>query len=415
MSLIDIDHEHFSRTSKLMGLPLLLAVGGVATLYIDSGDLSGNALNLVSLLRFAVLLLAAPIYTIFVPIVSFIAVCLLREATPEMIDNTLRIVRIVGYGWVGVKLLLYIKENAEHRASEAEQECLESKREVQEAEQEKRNKHYFEAQRASTKRENRNIIAAMVELVKIAGSQAREMRRVARVMQGGNIMSTCDEPPEELVLSGTLQILGVISQAYGAVPDEIARLYHGIQGRLDQTSLLAVHDCAARLEIERSGSIIRVPAIVLLLAVYDQTQGTTLSALAASTYCSLVRAASDFCSKSVAVKVVANSYTALLSPYMLDSRVDRDAASSHSSSSRSGTANQQQSEMVGSLEILGLRSDATQDDIRSAYRDLAKVWHPDRFSEKDTRLRKKAEEKFREIQRAYEFIKKHSATSSSSL
>ena len=51
--------------------------------------------------------------------------------------------------------------------------------------------------------------------------------------------------------------------------------------------------------------------------------------------------------------------------------------------------------------ILGLKPGASQDEVKQAYRDLVRVWHPDRFSH-DTRLQKKAQEKMGEINRAYE-------------
>jgi hypothetical protein len=60
---------------------------------------------------------------------------------------------------------------------------------------------------------------------------------------------------------------------------------------------------------------------------------------------------------------------------------------------------------------LGLENGATKEEIKQAHRDLAKVWHPDRFSEKDERLRKKAEEKFRQIREAYAYLNSHVATS----
>jgi hypothetical protein len=53
------------------------------------------------------------------------------------------------------------------------------------------------------------------------------------------------------------------------------------------------------------------------------------------------------------------------------------------------------------LAILGLSRGATADEIKQAFRDLAQVWHPDRFGH-DARLRAKAEEKFKEINAAYQ-------------
>ena len=56
------------------------------------------------------------------------------------------------------------------------------------------------------------------------------------------------------------------------------------------------------------------------------------------------------------------------------------------------------------IEILGLKSGASQEEVNQAYRDLANVWHPDRFAN-NLRLQKKAEEKLKEINAAYEYIR----------
>ena len=54
--------------------------------------------------------------------------------------------------------------------------------------------------------------------------------------------------------------------------------------------------------------------------------------------------------------------------------------------------------------MLGLKPGASQEELTQAYRDLANVWHPDRFVG-NPRLQKKAEEKIKEINAAYEYIK----------
>lgn len=43
---------------------------------------------------------------------------------------------------------------------------------------------------------------------------------------------------------------------------------------------------------------------------------------------------------------------------------------------------------------------ASMEEVRQGYKDLVRVWHPDRFAD-DPRLRKKAEEKLKEINGAY--------------
>jgi len=57
-------------------------------------------------------------------------------------------------------------------------------------------------------------------------------------------------------------------------------------------------------------------------------------------------------------------------------------------------------------QILEIEPGASQDEVKQAYKDLAKVWHPDRFAD-DPRLQKKAEEKLKQINAAYEFLKSY--------
>lgn len=51
-------------------------------------------------------------------------------------------------------------------------------------------------------------------------------------------------------------------------------------------------------------------------------------------------------------------------------------------------------------KLLGVAPGASGQELKEAYRDLAKVWHPDRFSH-DPRLQQKAQEKLKEINEAY--------------
>jgi len=54
-------------------------------------------------------------------------------------------------------------------------------------------------------------------------------------------------------------------------------------------------------------------------------------------------------------------------------------------------------------KILELEQGASQPEIKRAYRDLAMVWHPDRFS--NPRMQQKAEARLKQINAAYEFLK----------
>ena len=58
------------------------------------------------------------------------------------------------------------------------------------------------------------------------------------------------------------------------------------------------------------------------------------------------------------------------------------------------------SDYQADCRLLEVEPGASTEDIRQAYRDQTKVWHPDRFSN-DTRLQQKAEERIRQINSAY--------------
>ena len=54
-------------------------------------------------------------------------------------------------------------------------------------------------------------------------------------------------------------------------------------------------------------------------------------------------------------------------------------------------------------ELLGVKPGVSSSELKAAHRDLAKVWHPDRFLH-DPRLQEKAQEKLKEINEAYELL-----------
>ena len=53
--------------------------------------------------------------------------------------------------------------------------------------------------------------------------------------------------------------------------------------------------------------------------------------------------------------------------------------------------------------LLGVAPNASAQELKAAYRDLAKVWHPDRFSH-DPRLQQKAQEKLKAVNEAYDLL-----------
>lgn len=63
------------------------------------------------------------------------------------------------------------------------------------------------------------------------------------------------------------------------------------------------------------------------------------------------------------------------------------------------------------LRLLGLPPGASPDEIRTAWRDLARVWHPDRFAG-DERLRLKAGENLSRINQAHEALQDYDPSAS---
>lgn len=57
-------------------------------------------------------------------------------------------------------------------------------------------------------------------------------------------------------------------------------------------------------------------------------------------------------------------------------------------------------------KILEIQKSASDDDVKKAYRKMAKKYHPDRVVTEDEAIKKGAEEKFKQVQKAYETIQK---------
>ena len=55
--------------------------------------------------------------------------------------------------------------------------------------------------------------------------------------------------------------------------------------------------------------------------------------------------------------------------------------------------------------VLGLSKDASQEEIKKAYRNKAREYHPDKHSQSSESVRVEAEKKFKEINEAYDKLK----------
>lgn len=64
--------------------------------------------------------------------------------------------------------------------------------------------------------------------------------------------------------------------------------------------------------------------------------------------------------------------------------------------------------MKNPYEVLGIREGASEDEIKKAYRELVKKYHPDQYQ--DNPLSKLAEEKLREVNEAYDYLMKNASS-----
>lgn len=65
--------------------------------------------------------------------------------------------------------------------------------------------------------------------------------------------------------------------------------------------------------------------------------------------------------------------------------------------------------MNNPYEVLGVKQGASEEEIKKAYREQVKKYHPDQYG--DNPLKDLAEEKMRELNEAYDFLMKNSTTS----
>jgi DnaJ like chaperone protein len=55
-------------------------------------------------------------------------------------------------------------------------------------------------------------------------------------------------------------------------------------------------------------------------------------------------------------------------------------------------------------KILEIQKTATDDEVKKAYRTMAKKYHPDKVITENEAIKRGAEEKFKQVQKAYEQI-----------
>ena len=89
----------------------------------------------------------------------------------------------------------------------------------------------------------------------------------------------------------------------------------------------------------------------------------------------------------------------------LSSHDFNSSASRHTRNARANQSAQSSTSSAQPYRVLGISPDATDDEVKRAYRRLAMKYHPDKVNTLGEDMRRNAEEQFRAINEAYEKIK----------
>ncbi|MGO9323520.1 MAG: J domain-containing protein [Terracidiphilus sp.] len=155
-------------------------------------------------------------------------------------------------------------------------------------------------------------------------------------------------------------------------------------------------------------SEITVPVSVKNLAKFDQQNSATYGKDAASAFLNLATLVYSYRDSQFveANTYVMNAYAQLLSPFLSSSSANDPIVGEVGTESAEGA--NACAECAAAYQALGLERGASREDIQAAYRDFAKMYHPDRFPESDQRLRVRAEAEFNKLQQAHNHIIEHS-------
>jgi hypothetical protein len=146
------------------------------------------------------------------------------------------------------------------------------------------------------------------------------------------------------------------------------------------------------------------------LRPYDQINGTNLAHKAAASYWFLVKSAVRCCAQSLPTGRIEVAYLERLKPFLTVNGTSDE--SSYDANNGSSTANYNGCclKCVNSYATLRLAPGASKDEMNTARKNFAQIYHPDRFADKHERLRQTAEDELKKINEAYAHIIEHSGT-----
>jgi hypothetical protein len=265
-------------------------------------------------------------------------------------------------------------------------------------------------ERWSSVAEYKEVTTKFAALVASCAEPWSELMRITRAYQGNEFSA------REFIVTAKYDVLQILHAFWaangGAIPDAIGRLCQAVLSELEPKVRATVADCIKEIRGTEKlpGSL---PATVKVLSEYKKLmpQKAFVEVTAASAYNSLVFAASGCCSNSDPVNIIRNSYLQELRPYIQaeSSQSERDTSSSNSRKSGESTTqfNGNCPKCAKYYSVLRIKPSASVEDIEAAHRDLAQIYHTDRFQGKGERLRRTAEEEMTKVNEAYSHIMEH--------
>lgn len=255
-----------------------------------------------------------------------------------------------------------------------------------------RREQRVEAERKANANKHREIAERLTNIISLCSAPWDEMIRTAKALHGDfRSVSFMQAIKYDL-----LQILNPMSVANGTVPEELGRLYQAVLVLLELKERLTVEDCISMIaQWERKA--MKIPAAIDLLYTFDQMKGSRLSQTVGDTYFLFLETVSSSFPDSLAVTIVKNQYASLLTPFVSDNKNNGKYTTG---------VNRNCLECSEYYPVLRLKPEANEDEVKTAYRDLTQIYHPDRFNGNE-RLRRTAEDEMKKVNVAYSHIVGH--------
>lgn len=257
-----------------------------------------------------------------------------------------------------------------------------------------RKRRQVDQERELSLQEHKLIAGHFVELVSTCSSPWDAITRMAKAIKGEFSSLTFIEVTEYDVV----QVLSTIGVASGDTTPSLGSLYQAIFAKIAPAEFLSVTECFIRIK-GHDRKPIELPRTLDVFRTFEQASGQHLAPKIAGTYWLLVTAACYLVADSVAVAGIKTMYFNLLNPFLFPTEGNGNDALNLMNCEECKT----------SRDVLGVPVGASQEVIKEAHRDLAKVWHPDRFREDDQRVRRRSEIMMQEVNDAYMHLQSHAA------